>query len=71
VATLGGGRYFRAADMKQLSEIYDIIDRAEKTETIVKEFSHFRELYYFFLVPALFLLALEVFLKSTLLRVIP
>ena len=71
VAKLGGGRYFRAADMKQLSEIYDIIDRAEKTETIVKEFSHFRELYYFFLAPALFLLALEVILKSTFLRVIP
>lgn len=71
VANLGGGQYFRAADSKALSEIYNIIDRAEKTETKVKEFFHFRELYPYFLAPAFFLLALEVILKTTLLRVIP
>ena len=71
VANLGGGQYFRAADSKQLSEIYDIIDRAEKTEVKVKEFFHFKELYPYFLAPAVFLLALEVILKSTVLRVIP
>jgi len=71
VASIGGGKYFRAADSRQLSEIYDIIDREEKTEIKVKEFFHFKELYYYFLVPALFLLTLEVFFKSTFLRVIP
>jgi len=68
---MGGGRYFRAADSKELSEIYDIIDQEEKTEIKVKEFFHFQELYYYFLVPALVLLSLEIFLKSTILRVIP
>ena len=71
VARIGGGKYFRASDSERLAEIYNIIDREEKTEIKVKEFFHFRELYYYFLVPALFLLGLEVFLKSTLLRVIP
>ncbi len=71
VANIGGGKYFRAADSKQLSEIYDIIDREEKTEIKVKEFFHFQELYYYFLVPALFFLTLEVLLKNTFLRVIP
>ena len=71
VARVGGGKYFRAADSEQLAEIYDIIDREEKTEVKVKEFFHFRELYHYFLVPALILLGLEVFLRSTLLRVIP
>ena len=71
VAHLGGGKYFRAADSEQLAEIYDIIDREEKTEVKVKEFFHFRELFHYFLVPALILLGLEVFLRSTLLRVIP
>jgi Ca-activated chloride channel family protein len=71
VANLGGGQYFRAADSEQLSEIYDIIDRAEKTETKVKEFFHFRELYHYFLAPALFLLVLEVILRCTWARVIP
>ena len=71
VATIGGGKYFRAADSEQLSEIYDIIDREEKTEIKVKEFFHFRELYHYFVIPALILLGLEIFLRSTLLRVIP
>ena len=71
VASIGRGKYFRAADSKQLSEIYDIIDRQEKTEVKVKEFFHFRELYHYFLIPALVLLGLEIFLRSTFLRVIP
>ncbi|UCF95507.1 MAG: VWA domain-containing protein [Desulfobacterales bacterium] len=71
VAELGNGRYFRAADTDQLAEIYALIDREQKTETKVKEFFHFRELYYYFLVPALALLGLEILLRTTLLRVIP
>ena len=67
VAGLGGGKYFRAADSEQLSEIYDIIDREEKTEVKIKEYFHFRELYHFFLIPALVLLGLEMLLKTTLL----
>ena len=71
IARTGGGKYFRASDTARLSEIYEIIDREEKTEVKVKEFFHFRELYHYFLVPALLLLALELVLKTTLLRVIP
>jgi Ca-activated chloride channel family protein len=71
IATIGGGAYFRAADSEALSEIYDVIDRQEKTEIKVKEFFHFRELYPYFLIPALVLLGLEIVLKSTVLRVIP
>jgi Ca-activated chloride channel family protein len=71
IAQIGGGKYFRATDTEGLAEIYDIIDRAEKTEVKVKEFFHFRELYPYFLVPALILLGLEIFLKSTLLRTVP
>jgi Ca-activated chloride channel family protein len=71
IAGMASGQYFRAADSEQLSEIYDIIDRQEKTEVKMKEFFHFRELYYYFLVPALVLLGLEILLKSTVLRVIP
>jgi Ca-activated chloride channel family protein len=71
VASTGGGKYFRATDSEQLSEIYEIIDQEEKTEIKVKEFFHFKELYHYFLAPALLLLILEVFLKNTFLRVIP
>jgi len=71
VAKIGNGRYFRAADTKQLAEIYGMIDREEKTEVKVKEFFHFRELYPYLLVPALILLVLEIFLRTTFLRKIP
>ncbi|OEU52539.1 MAG: hypothetical protein BA861_00465 [Desulfobacterales bacterium S3730MH5] len=71
VVSIGEGRYFRATDSKELSEIYDIIDREEKTEVKVKEFFHFRELYYYFVIPALVLLGVEIFLRTTFLRTIP
>jgi Ca-activated chloride channel family protein len=71
VAEIGGGKYFRASDTEKLKEIYETIDRQEKTEVKVKEFFHFRELYPYFLVPALLLLGTEIFIRATLLRVIP
>lgn len=71
VARIGGGKYFRASNSKSLSEIYEIIDQAEKTEVKVKEFFHFKELFAYFLVPALFLLIIESLLRLTVLRVLP
>ena len=71
VALKGGGKYFRAADSDQLAEIYEIIDREEKTEIKVKEFFHFRELYAYFLIPAIILFLLEIILRSTILRLLP
>jgi Ca-activated chloride channel homolog len=71
VAETGAGRYFRAADSRELSEIYRIIDQAEKSDVTVKEFFHFRELYPWLLVPALILLCVEILLRTWFLRVIP
>lgn len=71
IADIGQGRYFRAADTDSLSKIYAIIDRQEKTEARLKEFFHYRELYPFFLIPALLLLAVKILVQTTLLKVIP
>ncbi len=71
VAKTGGGRYFKAADTKQLDEIYDMIDKEEKTNVKIKEFFHFKELYTYFLVSAIILLGMETFLRITFLRKIP
>lgn len=71
VADIGKGKYFMASDSKQLEEIYDLIDKAEKTEINVKEFFHFTELYLYFLVPALFLFFTEIFLRGFIIRSIP
>jgi Ca-activated chloride channel family protein len=71
VADIGTGQYFRAADTDRLQEIYAIIDAQEKTEIKVKEFFHFKELYRFFLIPALLLLIADIIMRTTLLRTIP
>ncbi|ETR69131.1 MAG: BatA protein [Candidatus Magnetoglobus multicellularis str. Araruama] len=71
IANTGNGRYFRAADTEELSEIYDIIDREEKTEVKVKEFFHYKELYGYFLIPSIILLLLEIFIQAFVVRSIP
>lgn len=71
VAGIAGGRYFRAADSRQLAEIYDVIDREEKTEATVKEFFHFRDLYPCLLIPAILLILIELILTATVWRVLP
>ena len=71
VAEISRGQYFRAAETDRLQEIYDIIDQLEKTEVKVKEFFHFKELYFWFLVPAIILLVVEIAIRTTVLRTIP
>ncbi len=71
VAGIGEGEYFRAADTDRLQEIYAIIDEQEKTNVKVKEFFHFKELYPFFLIPAILFLAADIIVRTTLLRTIP
>lgn len=71
VAAVGQGRYFRASDSEALREVYDIIDRSEKTELKIKEFFHFRELYRYPLLPALVLLLFEVLARTFVLRTTP
>jgi Ca-activated chloride channel family protein len=71
VAKTCGGKYFSAADSKELAQVYDMIDKEQKTEIKVKQFFNFKELYHYFLIPALILLCLETLLRSTILRTIP
>jgi Ca-activated chloride channel family protein len=71
IAGIGEGQYFRAADTDRLQEIYAIIDEQEKTEINVKEFFHFKELYPFFLIPAILFLVADIIVRATFLRTIP
>jgi len=71
IASAGRGRYFRAADSRELREVYDAIDKAEKTEVKMKEFFHFRERFAFFLVPAMLCLLTETVLRAFGLRTVP
>lgn len=65
IARKTGGLYFRAENTKGLNRIYDTIDRLEKTDVKVKTFNNYKELYPFFLIPALVLLGGWIFLSNT------
>ncbi len=65
IADKTGGLYFRAENTKGLEQIYETIDRLEKTEVKVKTFSEYKEYYLFILIPALIFLVLAVLLENT------
>ncbi|QPJ65642.1 MAG: VWA domain-containing protein [Candidatus Nitrohelix vancouverensis] len=71
VSALTGGKYFRATDPQSLTEIYEQIDRLEKSEVKTFDHSEYKELYPYFLIPALLLMILDLTLSQTLLRRIP
>ncbi|UCD58963.1 MAG: VWA domain-containing protein [Candidatus Hydrogenedentota bacterium] len=71
VAKKTGGEYFRATDTEALERIYEQIDKMEKTEMRMKEYTEYFELYPWFVFPALGLVAVEFLLKNTALRQIP
>ncbi len=65
IADKTGGLYFRAENTKGLEQIYETIDRLEKTEVKVKTFAEYKEYYLYILIPALILLILAVLLENT------
>lgn len=71
IASLTGGKYYRATDTKSLEDIYKEIDQLEKTEAKVKEFMEYEELFAYFLLPGIFLILMEVGLANTRFRKIP
>ncbi|WP_036157400.1 vWA domain-containing protein [Maribacter forsetii] len=68
IASTTGGRYFRATDNESLEEIYDEINKLEKTE--VEEFKYYRyeEKFRIWILLAGGLLLLEWILRNTLFR---
>lgn len=66
-----GGKYFRAIDANSLLNIYNEIDRLEKTEIESLVFKKYRELFRWFLTIGICLLSLHLLLKYTILKVGP
>lgn len=66
-----GGEYFRATDKEGLQQVYEQINRLEKTEVEVISKTRYEERFLPFVMAALLLLALEVILRYTLLRTFP
>lgn len=71
IAEMTGGKYFRAEDNKALTKVYDEIDKMERIKIEVTEHSKKQEEYRRFAFIALALLAIDVLLRSTILRSIP
>jgi len=71
IADLTGGKYYRADNAQTFRQIYDEIDRLEKTEAEVKKYSQHRELFVWFVAIGLSLLLVEVLLSQTVLRRLP
>ena len=71
MASLTGGRYFRATDRESLERVYGEIDALETTEIEMTSFTRYGELFHLPLGVGLGLLLLEVALGRTVLRRLP
>lgn len=71
VATMTDGRYFRATSNKKLREIYNEIDKLEKSKIDVTEFKKKKEEFFPFALFAFLLIALEIVLRNTVFRSVP
>lgn len=71
VAEETGAKYFRATDTEALESIYKQIDKMEKTQVKVKEYTEYFELYPWLVFPALALASVELLLRATVCRQIP
>ena len=70
IAENSGGKYFRATSNKKLDEIYDEIDKLERSKIEVTEFRHVHEEFYPLVAWALALLLFEFLLRKTVFRTI-
>lgn len=71
IATMTGGKYFRATDNKSLKQVYAEIDKLEKTTINERNFSNKAERFFFFACVAAIALLLEFILKYTVFRSLP
>ena len=70
IASTTGGEYFRATDNKSLAQIYEQIDKLEKTKIRVREYSKRTENFQPYLIAALLCLLLEILLRYFVLRTV-
>jgi Ca-activated chloride channel family protein len=71
IAQKTGGQYFRATDNKKLKEIYEQIDKLEKTKIEMSAFERKTEKFYVFVFFAGILLLIEILLRYSILRSVP
>jgi Ca-activated chloride channel homolog len=68
IAHKTGGEYFRATDVESLQNIYNRINKLEKSDINDLKYYNYKEKYRIFLFPALILLLIELFLRGFVFR---
>lgn len=71
IASRTGARFFRATDIGTLQEIYNEIDKLEKSMIEEKAYYKYGEMFHLFLIPGMVLLFLEFIIKNIILKVLP
>lgn len=71
IAEMTGAKFYRATNNRALQQIYDEIDRLEKTRIEVRSYRSFTELFYGWAALGLLLTVLEVGVSRTYLRKLP
>ena len=68
IADETGGKYFRAESKEKLQQIYDEIDKMERSKIEVNEYKRLHEEFYPFAIWGLVLLILSFILKNTIFK---
>jgi Ca-activated chloride channel family protein len=71
VAGIAGGQFFRATDTKSLEQIYDDIDKMEKTTINVKKYQEYRDLFPVCVMGGVGLLIAQILLSQTIWKKLP
>jgi Ca-activated chloride channel family protein len=71
IAQMTNGKYFRAADLSSLTDVFAQIDKLEKNPAKLTKYSEYRDLFPWFVSTGLGLLLLELALAQTVWRSLP
>lgn len=71
ISEITGGQYFRATDNRTLEEIYNKIDKMEKTKIEIMSYKNAKELFAGWLEIGFLLIILELAVSRTILRKLP
>ncbi|MFA5143833.1 MAG: VWA domain-containing protein [Candidatus Omnitrophota bacterium] len=71
IAAITGGKYYLASDSETLRRIYEDINRLERSRIEHFGYKEYSELFFYFLMPGLVFLLLEILLTNTVLMRVP
>ena len=71
LAAIGGGRYFAARNTRSMQEIFDQIDKLEKSKIEVTQFREYQDFFPWFVGASMVLLAAQMALSQSRWRRLP